>query len=187
MGSGLSAVAVADFNRDSDPDLAVTNINLGRVSVLLGAAGGSFTGPTNFTVGSGPTSAAVGEFNGDGKPDLAVSNFNNDNVSVLVNTTVTNRPPAAAADAYTTAEDTALTVAAPGVLGNETDPDGDPLTAVLVSGPSHGTLTLNADGSFGYTPAADFAGTDMFSYRGGGHRPHRGGAGGVGQRHRPGW
>jgi VCBS repeat-containing protein len=56
-------------------------------------------------------------------------------------------------------------VAAPGVLGNDTDPDADPLTAVLVSGPGHGTLTLNANGSFGYTPNADYAGTDAFSYR----------------------
>jgi VCBS repeat-containing protein len=58
-----------------------------------------------------------------------------------------------------------LTVATPGVLGNDSDPDGDPLTAVLVTGPSHGSLTLNANGSFSYTPAADFAGSDSFSYR----------------------
>ena len=50
-------------------------------------------------------------------------------------------------DAYTTAEDTPLTVAAPGVLANDTDVDGDALTAVLVTGPANGTLTLNADGS----------------------------------------
>ena len=47
-------------------------------------------------------------------------------------------------------------MAAPGVLANDTDPDGDPLTAVLVTGPSHGTLTLNANGSFTYTPAANY-------------------------------
>ena len=57
-----------------------------------------------------------------------------------------------------------LTVAAPGVLGNDSDPDGDPLTAVLVSGPSHGSLTLNANGVL-YTPAVDYAGADSFSYR----------------------
>ena len=45
-----------------------------------------------------------------------------------------------------------LTVAAPGVLGNDTDADGDPLTAQLVTGPANGTLALNADGSFTYTP-----------------------------------
>jgi hypothetical protein len=43
--SGVSAVAVADFNRDGDPDLAVSNVNLSRVSVLLGSTGGTFTGP----------------------------------------------------------------------------------------------------------------------------------------------
>ena len=75
------------------------------------------------------------------------------------------RHPGRGRDAYTTAEDTVLTVPAPGVLGNDSDPDGDPLTAVLVTGPSHGSLTLNANGSFSYTPAADFAGSDSFSYR----------------------
>ena len=84
---------------------------------------------------------------------------------MTITVTAVNDAPVAADDAYSTAEDTALTVAAPGVLGNDTDPDGDPLTAVLVSGPSHGTLTLNADGSFTYTPAANFNGTDSFTYR----------------------
>jgi VCBS repeat-containing protein len=84
---------------------------------------------------------------------------------VTITVTPVNDTPAGVADAYTTAEDTALTAAAPGVLGNDADPDGDPLTAVLVTGPSHGSLTLNANGSFSYTPAADFAGSDAFSYR----------------------
>src|SRR5207253_3031103 len=58
-----------------------------------------------------------------------------------------------------------LTVAAPGVLGNDSDVDGDSLTAVLVSGPAHGTLTLNANGFFSYTPAADYTGPDSFTYK----------------------
>ena len=85
---------------------------------------------------------------------------------MLLNSTVTNQAPVAAGDAFSTAEDTVLTVPASGVLGNDSDPDGNPLTAVLVgSGPAHGTLTLNADGGFIYTPAADFAGSDSFTYR----------------------
>ena len=52
----------------------------------------------------------------------------------------TNDAPVATADAYATNEDTPLTVSAPGVLANDTDVDGDPLTAVLVTGPTHGTL-----------------------------------------------
>src|SRR5207302_1728495 len=58
-----------------------------------------------------------------------------------------------------------LTVAAPGVLANDTDPDGDALTAVLATSPAHGALTLNADGSFTYTPSAGFSGSDSFTYQ----------------------
>jgi VCBS repeat-containing protein len=67
-------------------------------------------------------------------------------------------------DLYSTNEDTVLTVAAPGVLANDTDADGDPLSAALESAPSHGTVTLNADGSFAYTPAPDYNGSDSFTY-----------------------
>jgi len=55
-------------------------------------------------------------------------------------------------------------VPAPGVLANDTDPDGLPMTASLVSGPAHGSLTLNADGSFSYTPQTGFTGVDGFAY-----------------------
>jgi VCBS repeat-containing protein len=85
--------------------------------------------------------------------------------TAAISVTAVNDAPVAAGDAFSTTEDTLLTVPAPGVLGNDTDPDGDALTAVLVTGPSHGSLTLNGDGSFSYTPAADFAGSDSFSYQ----------------------
>src|SRR2546425_2590286 len=68
-------------------------------------------------------------------------------------------------DSYSTPEDTTLTVAAPGVLANDTDVDGDPLTAILVNGPAHGTLSLNSDGSFTYTPALNYNGPDSFTYK----------------------
>jgi hypothetical protein len=74
-------------------------------------------------------------------------------------------PPAAEDDAYTTAEDTPLQVPVVlGVLANDMDPQGDPLTAVLDAGPAHGALDLHADGSFIYTPTADLAGLDTFTY-----------------------
>src|SRR5207253_2411141 len=76
-----------------------------------------------------------------------------------------NDPPTASADSYSTGEDRALTVAAPGVLTNDSNPDGGAFSAVLVSGPSNGSLTLNADGSFTYTPNANFNGADSFSYK----------------------
>src|SRR6185436_10379607 len=58
-----------------------------------------------------------------------------------------------------------LVVAAAGVLSNDTDADGDPLSAVLVTGPTHGTLTLNANGSFTYVPVTNYNGADSFTYR----------------------
>jgi VCBS repeat-containing protein len=76
-----------------------------------------------------------------------------------------NHVPVVANDVFDTTEDTPLTAAAPGVLANDTDADGNPLTAALVAGPSHATLTLNAKGSFTYTPAANFNGADSFTYK----------------------
>ncbi|MGZ8833248.1 MAG: Ig-like domain-containing protein, partial [Thermoanaerobaculia bacterium] len=73
--------------------------------------------------------------------------------------------PVAINDAYSTAEDTPLTIAAPGVLANDTDPDGNPLTVILVGAPSNGAVTLNPNGSFTYTPNANYNGTDTFTYR----------------------
>ncbi len=76
-----------------------------------------------------------------------------------------NSLPQTAADSYVTNEDTILVAnAAEGVLANDSDADGDTLTVRLAAGPSHGTLTLNPDGSFAYTPAANFFGTDSFTY-----------------------
>ena len=74
-------------------------------------------------------------------------------------------PPVAAEDSYAVDEDTTLTVPASGVLVNDGDVDGEALTAILVSSPAHGTLTLNAEGAFTYTPAANFNGLDTFTYK----------------------
>jgi hypothetical protein len=84
---------------------------------------------------------------------------------LMFSATGPNEMPMAVADSYSMDEDATLTVtAASGVLGNDSDVDGDPLTAALVSGPSNGSLTLAGDGSFDYTPDADFNGTDSFTY-----------------------
>ena len=86
--------------------------------------------------------------------------------SNVVTIVAVNDPPVAVGDMYSTNEDTALNIAAPGVLANDTDADGGgTLTAALVTGPTHGTLTLNANGSFVYTPAGNYNGPDSFSYR----------------------
>ncbi len=86
--------------------------------------------------------------------------------SNLVTITAVNEPPVAGNDGYSIAEDATLNQASPGVLVNDDDPDTDStLTAALVTGPSHGTVALNANGSFVYTPAANYNGQDSFTYK----------------------
>ena len=73
--------------------------------------------------------------------------------------------PSAVADAYSIAQNGALSVnVANGLLANDTTPTSNSLTASLVSGPAHGVVVVAADGSFTYTPTAGYAGTDSFSY-----------------------
>ncbi len=93
----------------------------------------------------------------DGLLDSAVAT-----VSIVV--TSVNDAPVAVNDTYTIAEDLSLVIGLPGLLVNDSDVDGDALTTSLVTGPSHGTLVLNADGSFSYTPSSNYNGADSFSY-----------------------
>jgi VCBS repeat-containing protein len=85
--------------------------------------------------------------------------------TVSLTVTPVNDAPVATPDIYSTSENVALTVAASGVLANDTDVEQNAMTASLVSGPANGTLNLNANGSFTYTPAPGFVGTDSFNYR----------------------
>ena len=91
--------------------------------------------------------------------------LNSNTVTVSLTVTAVNDAPVAGTNSYSTPEEVTLNVPAPGLLGNDTDVDGDTLTALLVNGPSHGTLTWNSNGSFSYTPAAQYNGSDSFTYR----------------------
>lgn len=157
--TALNVPAAGVLSNDSDPEgSAITALlDTGPSNGLLTLnADGSFTytpnpnfsGSDSFTYSARDTSGA------QSTP-----------TSVTINVTPVNDPPSATADSYTTAEDIPLNVPAAGVLSNDTDVDsGDSLTAVLVSGTSNGSLTLNADGSFSYTPNANFNGSDSFTY-----------------------
>jgi hypothetical protein len=79
---GQESVAIADFNGDSDPDLAVTDYPNG-VAILLGSTGGTFTGPTTFAAG-GAASIAVGKFNDDNDPDLAMAQAGNGGIVIVL-------------------------------------------------------------------------------------------------------
>lgn len=139
-------------------ELEVSQVNL----LLAGGVYGTLAGHTGIRIIGDPTALSrktyLGPTSGDG---------NATTTTYSISTTTIGSPPVATPDAYSTDEDTALAIGSPGVLSNDSDPDsGDTITARLVTGPTHAAIfTLNADGSFSYMPAANFAGTDSFTYR----------------------
>ena len=76
-----------------------------------------------------------------------------------------NYPPVASDDTFLAYKNTPLIVPAPGILANDVDRDGDPLTAILENTVQVGELTkFNGDGSFTYTPSIDFSDLVSFTY-----------------------
>ncbi|MGF1583156.1 MAG: Ig-like domain-containing protein, partial [Gemmataceae bacterium] len=88
-----------------------------------------------------------------------------DPVTVTIVVKPINDPPVGVDDMYMVNEDETLSIAAEGVLANDEDIDGDDLTASLESDVTNGTLELQSDGSFIYTPDANYSGNDTFTYR----------------------
>jgi serine protease AprX len=109
--------------------------------------------PSNAQVGANSVALKVSDPGGLS----ATQNFS-------IQVTNVNDPPVASNDAYGMISGGTLAVAEAGVLGNDSDPDGDALVALLASGPAKGSLSLNPSGGFVYTPVAGFAGTDTFTY-----------------------
>ena len=93
----------------------------------------------------------------------ALTNSNPARVSITI--APANDAPVALGDAFELREDMPLSVAAPGVLANDSDIDSANLQAMVVASPSHGTLTLNVNGALTFTPEKDFYGSDSFTYR----------------------
>jgi Bacterial Ig domain/Calx-beta domain/Domain of unknown function (DUF4214) len=86
--------------------------------------------------------------------------------SRAVTLTPINSPPVAVDDSYSPpGRFLPISITAPGVLANDTDADGDPLTVQLVRGTSFGTLSLKPDGSFTFSWSAGWATPDSFTYR----------------------
>jgi CSLREA domain-containing protein len=125
------------------------------------------TGELRFA--AAPNFEAPADAGADNVYDVVVSIADGDGgfdtQAIAVGVTDADDAPVAADDAYAAFEDVPLVIAAAGVLGNDLDEDGSPLAATLVSGPASGTVTLDANGSFTYTPNANFVGTDAFRYR----------------------
>ena len=129
----------------------------------------SVTQPVNGSVvnnGTDVTYTPDADFNGTDSFTYTVTDGAlTDTATVTVTVAAVNDAPVATGETASVDEDATLSVVAPGVLANDSDVDGDSLTAVLDSGPtSAASFTLNSDGSFDYTPAANFNGSDSFTY-----------------------
>lgn len=151
---GLPGVLGNDGDGDWDGLTAVLDSN-----VLTGTL--NFPGNGSFTF-IPPTPDWFGDASftyhaTDGTDNSAV-------VTVMLHLDNINDAPVAVADSYTAIEDTPLSVPAPGVLSNDSDVEGDPLTAFLNTNVNNGSLTFNNDGSFMYTPNPNYCGSDSFAY-----------------------
>src|SRR5208282_2551125 len=156
-----NAQVTANFTNSSGPcvtTLSITGESNTNAAVEIFAPSATYSALQVFTNG---TLAGTNVYRTNGQV-----------IKVLVGTSVSNTvigyliPPSAQDDVFTGQQGTALVVSAPGVLANDTaGSGGGSLTATLVSGPANGSLTLNADGSFTYTPAGNFTGADGFTYQ----------------------
>jgi len=123
---------------------------LTTAAVLMWMGAGSAAAPTALLAVSSAAVPAPAE-----SPTFASS---------AVLTPMAGATPTAQPDSYATPVDQSLSVPPPGLLANDTDPEGDRLSAVLDVGPVNGSLTLISSGGFVYSPNPGFSGTDTFTY-----------------------
>jgi hypothetical protein len=182
-GNGGTSVATVTVGVGlvNDPPVATALANLANVdsapiSLSVASAYSDPDGnPLEFTATGLPAGLSIGPDGViSGTIDPAASQTNNGVYTVTVTAsdgqggavsrtftwTVTNPAPVAANDTETTPEDTPVTIP---VLSNDNDPDGDPLTITAATSPN-GTVTINADGTLGFTPAPNFNGVATISY-----------------------
>ncbi|MEM2259202.1 MAG: Ig-like domain-containing protein, partial [Candidatus Thermoplasmatota archaeon] len=140
------------------------SIDLSSITITQAPSHGSLTVHSNGTVTYTPNA------NYHGSDSFKYKVKDNDGIysnEAFVNITIgsVNDPPVAVDDSYTIDEDAVLNISLLGVLANDSDADGDNLTAILLSNPIHGSLTLNSNGSFVYIPSLNYYGSDSFTYK----------------------
>jgi hypothetical protein len=142
---------------DADPD--------GDEISLAGTTGGAHGSVS--CAGGVCTYTPAADFNGSDSFTYTIADGRggSSSATVAVAVAAVNDAPVAGADSFTTSEDSVLTVPAPGLLANDADVDSQSLTALEITDPAGGAVTVSPDGSFTYTPEPNFNGTDSFTYR----------------------
>ncbi|WP_246197909.1 Ig-like domain-containing protein [Chitinophaga agrisoli] len=145
------------LTNDSDPEgdgLTASLVTAPVNGTVVLNADGSFTYTPNANFNG--LDSLIYQVCDNGTPSLC------DTATLIFNVLAANDAPIAVRDSITVTEDVAATG---NVLTNDSDPEGDNLTASLVTAPVNGTVVLNADGSFTYTPNANFSGLDSLVYQ----------------------
>jgi hypothetical protein len=133
--------------------LTVSSLTVPVQNVTLIGGGGTNT----YTVNAGTVNVVAGT-------GVNVLNVTGGTVASIT-APAGDTKPLVFAHGYSVLDNGTLSVPAKGVLANAVSANGQALTAVLAAGPAHGTVSIRADGSFTYTPAASFVGTDSFTYQ----------------------
>jgi len=173
ISGDVAEIIISQALVQAQPDFGSTHMGSSLTGNVL--ANDGLENPT-AALGSGPSHAAAFTLNADGTYSYTpeAGYVGNDTFTytatvdggastpVLVTITMSNTLPTLNNDAVTTYQQTSV---GGNVLANDSDPDGDPLTSSLVSGPANASaFQLNADGSYTYTPAEGFVGEDSFTY-----------------------
>ncbi len=152
----------------NDTDLDGDSLTVTGATLEEGAAGSvtvNDDGSLSFDPGDGYQELGVGESTTvDITYTISDGQGGTDTATATVTIEGTNDGPVANADTLSGTEDTAITFSASDLLGNDTDVDGDTLSIASFDQPDGGTITLNDDGSYTFTPDADFNGETTFTY-----------------------
>ena len=170
--SGLGAVNVAEDSvptivdlRSAFSDLEDSDDQL--VYEVFGNTGSSLLSTSIDPASDNLSLMYAADANGSSDLIVRATDTSGEYVEAPFTVTVTpvNDRPVATSESYQLNQGDSVAVSgADGVLRNDADVDGDPVLATLVSGPTNGTITFTADGSFVYSPEAAFFGTDSFTY-----------------------
>lgn len=154
-GKRLSVVAPGVLKNDSD-------VNRDPLTAVLAStpATGTLTLRADGSFDYDAPAAQSGEFKFTYRASDGEFESELETVTIRVNSS-----PVGVAETYECDRYGSLSVAAPGLLANDSDPEGGPITAIVAEDPKAGTLSLAPDGGFTYAPAAGFSGVDSFKYR----------------------
>ena len=153
VGALPIATAVADFNRDGRPDVAVTNYGSNNVSILLRKTDNSGfveAAASPVAVGSSPYGIVAADIDGDGRPDLAVTNLSAVNVSIL-------RQQSNGTFAQIAGSPVSLGGLTAGIAAADFDDDGDPDLAVAVNGTGEVAILRNGAAGYAAEPGSPIA------------------------------